>query len=31
MAAAFAAHGLDCDRFVAPVDGPAAQVCPCAS
>ena len=31
MAAAFAAHGLDCDRFVAPVDGPAAQVIPCAS
>ena len=31
MAAAFHRHGLDSDRFVSPIDGPAAEVQPCAS
>jgi len=31
MAAAFAGHGLDCDRFVSPIDGPTAELEPCAS
>ncbi len=31
MVAAFATHGLDSDRFVAPVNGPAADLVPCAT
>lgn len=31
MAAAFADHGLDCDRHVAPIQGPAAGLVPCVS